>query len=362
MVDLLNNAISFFAVFETVVGVPGNILSAYLIITDSTTRITTRLFMVFLSIFDLAMVCVGPPKYFLQLHYNFTMTHYSEASCYGVNIMHSFVSDMAVYALCGVAVERFIVVAFPASSQRIITVKTTLISFAMLSFIFCTKNFSFNYSIFEYRNNSCLPRQGMDGLFYVDFVVFAVIPYLILLPCNLFIFVTLRKRRILLKNTINGSSDASTRAMRESMVMQIKQQNMKDNYQPKQEGSKRKKKKPENVVKVLMGLTFAHILFTLPATIIRLLILHGFTNETIDKVKSWLTLLIYTNNATTFFVYLITLSNFRKRVFSAFHFLNKSISLCGNKHDNDNAENFNKNHQNGNKTGADHNEITINKP
>ncbi|VDD80976.1 unnamed protein product [Mesocestoides corti] len=346
-------ALQIYTSLLLLIGLPGNAISGYIMANDRTNRVTTRILMVIIAAADTAVLLTAVTRYWALEVLNTDFRNYSDWICKTHVFAVAFFTDFAVGALCAVAVERFLVVAFPQRANAVastLTVTTGMLAFAV---ILSAKN-GIHFLIMGLRRMTteqnvtvfvCTPDEDYTKwtrLFMkIDFISFAILPYVILFSCNLYIFCVLRRQRKLLSAAINqrqrqkvllvanlGSdsltlpttspdieeSGSRTRDFRASSRCGSQAKSILGSGSSKPE---RKKRKPEDVIKVLTALTVVHVVCTLPGTIFTLL------TEYMDlkrqkPTKYVLVMLIFTNNAINFFAYLASSERFRSQFANLF--------------------------------------------
>ncbi|VDO04589.1 unnamed protein product [Rodentolepis nana] len=336
--------------FLLIIGLPGNAISGYIMATDQTNRITTRILMVIIAAADTAVLLTGVTRYWSNEVLGFDFRNYSDLICKVHVFAFAFFTDFAVGSLCAVAVERFLVVAFPHHANTFTSIKSVCFGMATFAFVLSIKNgiHLFMMGLLEITGASdetfhaCKTiakyHKFMEVFKKIDFITFAVIPYIILFSCNLYIYCKLKRQRRLLQTTINKRqtkinksillassptpgtytntdnmesevADKNSELMPNSMIDGEKRNHSK-NVSSRQE---RRKRKPEDVIKVLTALTVVHVVCTLPGTILTLVSDYKHLSVPIE-IKQFLVIFIFTNNAINFFAYLASSERFRKKL------------------------------------------------
>ncbi len=343
-------ALQIYTSLLLLVGLPGNGISGYIMSTDKTNRITTRILMGIIAAADTAVLLTAVTRYWALEVLNTDFRSYSDLICKTHVFAVAFTTDFAVGALCAVAIERFLVVAFPQKASFIVSLPLVITGMVVFAVALSAKN-GIHFLIMEVRNESvgenktvavCTASNDYSWwtrLFMkIDFFSFAILPYIILFSCNLYIFCVLKRQRRLLTTAINQRRHDSKPAITYASPLSLQNTTALENTAnadqassgiplapaPKRHKSgsiqpvrglkvERRKRKPEDVIKVLTALTVVHIVCTLPGTIFTLL------SEYMDlrkqkHTKFVLVMLIFTNNAINFFAYLASSERFRQRV------------------------------------------------
>ncbi|KAA3677406.1 uncharacterized protein DEA37_0000732 [Paragonimus westermani] len=210
----------------------------------------------------------------------------------------AFTTDFAVGALCAIAVERLLVVAFPHKANSLVTL--TSVSLGMTSFgvTVVIKNLLHFWMMGPFqatepgRNQStsenftevnlpqlsasefrCKPSKDYDHLFKLftklDLISFAVLPYVILFTSNVYIYVKLRKQQAILRKSRPHIASIANAGLPGKTVTGLKParhaketaelQNFKKSTQALDvQPNKRAKRRPDGVIKLLTALTLIH--------------------------------------------------------------------------------------------------------
>ncbi|KAL5970236.1 Growth hormone secretagogue receptor type 1 [Taenia solium] len=341
-------ALQIYTSLLLIVGLPGNAISGYIMATDRTNRLTTRILMVIIAVSDTAVLLTAVTRYWALEVLNSDFRNYSDLICKLHVFAVAFFTDFAVGSLCAVAVERFLVVAFPQRANIVTSAKTVIIGMVAFAVALSIKN-GIHFLIMGLQEvitegNAtifvCAPDEDytrMTGIFKkIDFFSFAVLPYVILFSCNLYIYCVLKRQRKLLSAAINqkgvqnriptvqvNSAPPNFPTAADTVERDDRVTDISMNYRvvdqkkslsvsgggggPK---SERRRRKPEDVMKILTALTVVHVVCTLPGTIFTLLA--EYTDLRRQKpTKYVLVMLIFTNNAINFFAYLASSERFR---------------------------------------------------
>ncbi|VDM17883.1 unnamed protein product [Hydatigera taeniaeformis] len=341
-------ALQIYTSLLLVIGLPGNAISGYIMATDRTNRLTTRILMVIIAASDTAVLLTAVTRYWALEVLKSDFRNYSDLICKLHVFAVAFFTDFAVGSLCAVAVERFLVVAFPQRANIVTSTKTVITGMVAFAVALSIKN-GIHFLIMGLREivtegNAtvfvCAPHEDYTcwtSVFKkVDFFSFAVLPYVILFSCNLYIYCVLKKQRKLLSTKINQK-----RVQNSIPKMQVNSappnfpaaadmveiDNCTADFPMKRHAndqkkslsvsgggsgpkSERRKRKPEDVIKILTALTVVHVVCTLPGTIFTLLA--EYTDLRRQKpTKYVLVMLIFTNNAINLFAYLASSERFR---------------------------------------------------
>lgn len=334
------------------VGLPGNFMCGWIMGSNKTSRITTRLLMVVLSVSDSAVLVTAISRYWLKKVFKWDIRNLGPITCKTHLMTVGFVTDYAVGALCALAVERLLVVAFPHRATVIVTMSTVTIGLTVMGATIIVKNsmhiWIMGYYVsqnahdqnqtttslnetkittFECRRNEDMALS--DVFLKFDFFTYSVLPYIILFTSNMYIFLRLRRQRKLLKRASSGASKCTVTVT--GPLMSQTDQALSTSSRPHEKISvTRRKRRHENVIKILMALSLIHVGSTLPATIWTL-ISEYFKNVIEENaqnllIKEVLVYFLFMNNATNFIGYYISCTSFREGFrrtilgwFSCFH-------------------------------------------
>ncbi|KAM3171065.1 hypothetical protein ACTXT7_017353 [Hymenolepis weldensis] len=327
--------------------------------TDQANRITTRILMVIIAVADTAVLLTGVTRYWSNVVLGFDFRIHSDLMCKIHVFGFAFFTDFAVGSLCAVAVERFLVVAFPHHANTFTSIKSVCFGMAAFAIVLSIKNGIHLFMMGLHETTPVLSEtlpvcksmdryhNFMEAFKKIDFISFAIIPYIILFSCNLYIYCKLKRQRRLLRTTVNqrqpkinksallaNSTSPATYTDAENPESVIVDKNSELMPRSAIDGQikspsefvstrhERRKRKPEDAIKVLTALTVVHVVCTLPGTIVTLLSDYKHLSVPI-QIKQFLVIFIFTNNAINFFAYLASSERFRKKF--------ASILCCDNR-------------------------------
>ncbi|KAL7060674.1 hypothetical protein AAHC03_09209 [Spirometra sp. Aus1] len=368
--------LSIYTSLILIIGIPGNALSGFILSTDRALRKTTRFLMGTLAVADTIVLLIAVTRYWVNVMFDKDPRDAGELICKTHVFAVAFSTDFAVGALCAVSVERYLVVAFPQKAASIVRLPFVILGMFLFALSVAIKN-GIHFVIMGkwlWANNTLLnsssPEATKATMVFVckthedyanwtrifmkaDFISFAILPYVILFSCNLYIFCVLRRQRRLLNNSPNavvikvpqiivttpgelpeddceakthvklsiaGNEQTSFIKADSAALSERKWRWFFGLTLPRKMSKyERKKRKPEDVIKVLTALTVVHVFCTLPGTIFTLLysyfhVLPSLDEKTNRLIKFFLVMIIFTNNAINFFAYLASSERFRQRV------------------------------------------------
>ncbi|CAL8107109.1 unnamed protein product [Calicophoron daubneyi] len=158
----------------------------------------------------------------------------------------------------------------------------------------------------------------------IDFISFAILPYIILFSSNVYIYFKLRKQQKLLRRSKSNSKEVMQSLHQKNDKLRVQQARPTGSAEISGKRSSRTqpvvrcKRRPESVIKLLTALTLIHVCCTLPGTVFTFVSFY-FKNHFKSMIKSKhdflkmsLVMLIFTNNAINFFGYYASCSSFRE--------------------------------------------------
>ncbi|KAG5448054.1 hypothetical protein CSKR_110786 [Clonorchis sinensis] len=342
--------LKIYASLLLLVGIPANIICGIIMGGNRSNRMTTRFLMIVLSIADSAVLLVAVLRYWTMRVLKWDPRLLGPTACK----LHTFSvgcsTDYAVGALCALAVERLLVVAFPHKANSIVNMCSVTFGMGSFGLLVVAKNMLIFWLVgstkpgFIDRTNMSLPmrigtsdctplpeyRHIFKIFTKVDLVSFAVLPYIILFSSNLFIYVKLRNQQALLRRAKPKSSlSRLRRSIREEGQHPVRNEPLstdgkaitnKNRLQSTLSRSgteKRPKRRPDGVIKLLTALTLIHVICTLPGTLFTFITsypknLVSIRKDVEELLKSGLVMLVFTNNAINFFGYYASSTAFRE--------------------------------------------------
>lgn len=211
------------------VGVFGNILNLFVLRRMHFEKNPTLILLFLLSVTDIAVLLVGLPRYWARDAFQFDLRTVSQFSCKFSLFLIYISMQLSSWILVLVSVIRVIKTVLPLRYPKTkirVTRKNTLTVFCIVVIALCIINFHFfitNGVITEDREASCTSltpdfRNFDECVFvYIDFLMMSVFPAIIIIVCNIFIYLVLKnmkQRRASTTSTDKVTSDSVSRVTR----------------------------------------------------------------------------------------------------------------------------------------------------
>lgn len=211
------------------VGVFGNILNLIVLRRMHFEKNPTLILLFLLSVTDIAVLLVGLPRYWARDAFQFDLRTISQFSCKFSLFLIYISMQLSSWILVLVSVIRVIKTVLPLRYPKTkirVTRKNTLTVFCIVVIALCIINFHFfitNGVITEDGEASCTSltpdfRNFDEYVFvYIDFLMMSVFPAIIIIVCNIFIYLVLKnmkQRRASTTSTDKVTSDSVSRVTR----------------------------------------------------------------------------------------------------------------------------------------------------
>lgn len=211
------------------VGVFGNILNLIVLRRMHFEKNPTLILLFLLSVTDIAVLLVGLPRYWARDALQFDLRTVSQFSCKFSLFLIYISMQLSSWILVLVSVIRVIKTVLPLRYPKTkirVTRKNTLTVFCIVVIALCIINFHFfitNGVITEDGEASCTSltpdfRNFDEYVFvYIDFLMMSVFPAIIIIVCNIFIYLVLKnmkQRRASTTSTDKATSDSVSRVTR----------------------------------------------------------------------------------------------------------------------------------------------------
>lgn len=206
-----------------VFGMTGNVLTVCVMSRRRYAGSSVRVYMLLLAIFDSAMLlCAVPPEWLETLGY-LTITHLHPVICKLERFCYYASGDMSIWTLCAFTVDRFVAVCFPLLRRRpgsVLGRLTTaacpiivVLAVAKNAHVFWTRGFEYD-PITGVLVDKCGKINGYAHFEtyirpWLVFFTVSVIPFLILLLCNLAIVRALVLSERVRRGSTNKGKDGS---------------------------------------------------------------------------------------------------------------------------------------------------------
>lgn len=218
------------------VGVFGNILNLIVLRRMHFEKNPTLILLFLLSVTDIAVLLVGLPRYWARDALQFDLRTVSQFSCKFSLFLIYISMQLSSWILVLVSVIRVIKTVLPLRYPKTkirVTRKNTLTVFCIVVIALCIINFHFfitNGVITEDGEASCTSltpdfRNFDEYVFvYIDFLMMSVFPAIIIIVCNIFIYLVLKnmkQRRASTTSTDKVTSDSVSRVTRTLFVTSL---------------------------------------------------------------------------------------------------------------------------------------------
>lgn len=182
-----------------VVGTCGNLLSIVVLMRPRLRHSTTMFFLICLSFSDLICLYTGLLRYWVSEAFNVDVRHLSKASCKIHTFLVYLSLDFTVWILVSVTIDRCLSVSQPFKAKLCCSLTKSKWIVCLILFFLIMKNMHFLWTVtlVQTWKYSCdgTPGAVHDFLRYIwpwiDFSTFCLIPFSIMIACNIKIIHTL---------------------------------------------------------------------------------------------------------------------------------------------------------------------------
>ncbi|XP_045203526.2 C-C chemokine receptor type 1-like [Mercenaria mercenaria] len=183
-------------------GLTGNCLTIIVIKRLGFGKQPTLTFLLCLAISDIVVLCTGLPRYWILYVFDYDLKTASNANCKLYYFFLYMTMQYSSWILVGVTVERLVKYYFPLKYRTIYRYrKVVIIELLVILFILILVNghFFFTNGINDFTEGDCSSLNPDFHYFdenvftFIDFSILSVIPFLIMLVCNILLVKVLRK-------------------------------------------------------------------------------------------------------------------------------------------------------------------------
>ena len=302
------------------VGSIGNIFS-FIILLKNIRKTSTYSYLCALALVDLLVLYVGLLRIWIG-QFTSDFVDINNVLC-KIGIFLGYVcSDVSVWLIVAVTVERFIAVMFPLKAPRVCNTRNARITILCIIVLFISVNSHFLWSVqlhhYSFNNitiSKCHAKPLSAHLVeevwpWVDAAIYSFVPFLIIIILNIYII-----KRIV-------SARQNRNVLRQQSSLRHKYRVIKPN-RTHEEASRR-------ITFMLLVVSFSFLITTLPMNIVLIVTSFYGTDEFEDdaifskrKLMSTSTeMLMYLNHSINFFLYCVTGKKFRRQF--------KELIMCGN--------------------------------
>ncbi|XP_045203525.2 galanin receptor 2b-like [Mercenaria mercenaria] len=183
------------------IGLTGNCLTIVVIKRLGFRKQPTLTFLLCLAINDIIVLCTGLPRYWILYVFDYDLKTASNANCKLYYFFLYMTMQYSSWILVGVTVERLVKGYFPMKYRRIYSYRKVIIELLVTLFILILVNghFFFTNGINDFTEGNCSSlnpdfRYFDENVFiFIDFSVLSVIPFIIMLVCNILLVKVLRQ-------------------------------------------------------------------------------------------------------------------------------------------------------------------------
>ena len=293
-------------------GITGNILVLWVLKRLRFTSSSTLVHLFVLALADLGVLCSGLLRLWVLYVFDYDVRHISDFGCRFHMYFTYTIMDFSAWILVSVTCERVVCVYFPLHVKAWCTASRAcwrlVLTFFVLSVVNCHMFWSYGLSV----KDGELSCQLLDKRMYiydryifvwVDLCFVSLLPFAIMIVCNIFIIRTLRRQYFY--THWNGSTLTKENAVYSS-----------------------RNKKHTTTIRLLLVVTSFFACSTMPASLVY--IVEAFvkrecawkTNAQVQLAWTVTYLLQFTNYAANFLLYTARSRKFRTKVLVLFHLKN----------------------------------------
>lgn len=287
--------------FLMLIGLVGNVMSFFILRHKSMARHSTNVFLAALSIADLIVLFVGLLRLWINEVADVDFQNMSDFMCKFVNVLTYSSSQFSAWLILAVTVERYIVVCHALQASRWCSRERARKTVIILAIVFILINSHLVWTI-GIRTDRGKPE--CEGLGKYEFLVRKVFPWI-----DAALYSTIPVIAISLFNILIIRQVLNATHSRKSL-QQVPLNNI--------ELKRRSKNKSSKLTIMLLTISFAFCVTTLPMNVVMIASLQ-VSNNPKEMAKLWLVrttaeLLMYLNHSMNFFLYCATGQKFRSIV------------------------------------------------
>jgi hypothetical protein len=188
-----------------IIGFIGNFLSSLLFSITELSQTSCGVYFLLLAVFD-SLALIGGLHHCLTIGYHIQVSN--AVYCRVRNFLLYTSMDMASWMVVAISVDRFYKVKYPLQARIYCTQKLTIIVSSILAVILSLKNVHFLTKFIgdfsDDADDNCDPNPAYPTYVsffkniwpWIDLVTFALLPFIIVTSCNIFIIYNQYKRRL----------------------------------------------------------------------------------------------------------------------------------------------------------------------
>ncbi|XP_061166542.1 probable G-protein coupled receptor 139, partial [Saccostrea echinata] len=286
--------------FLIIIGLVGNVMSFFILRHKSMARHSTNVFLAALSIADLIVLFIGLFRLWIGEILENDFIHVSDFMCKFVNLLTYSSSQFSAWLVFAVTVERYIVVCHALQATRWCSRERARKTVVLLAIIFILINSHLIWTI-GIRTDM---GQKCDGLKNYEFLVRKVWPWIDAALYSTIPVISISFFNILIIRQVIRATH-SRRSLQHAPLNKI-------------ELKRRSKNKSSKLTVMLLTISFAFCVTTLPMNVV-MIASYQVSNNPKEMAKFWLVrttaeLLMYLNHSMNFFLYCATGHKFRSIV------------------------------------------------
>ncbi len=314
--------ITYIPIILLIVGTLGNLLIGVVMCRKNFRRTVTGFYLLMLAIADTCVLWTAVFRFVLQGQAHLEIRTISNIACKLHVFLTYWISDFSAWVLVTLAIERWTGVHFPYRVKVLFTKKIAIWSLVLIAiflgavnapllvFISLSTNTEDNSNGIS-LNNQCKPTNqtfGKDIWPWVDFCMYTIIPFFIILICNITIVWKLIQASYNRKTMMNGTAC----------------RNGNKKHRPSQHSKHGKQVRMSGLTALLIGTSLEFLLLNAPLGIYLILeeyMLAPYGPWTSDDAIANMDLygiisiiLSYSSNATNVFIYCLSGSRFRREL------------------------------------------------
>ena len=327
------------------VGVVGNTLSVLVLLRKALRSSTTMFYLIFLSVGDILTLYTGLLRYWISNAFDIDVRNISDTGCKIHTFLVYLSLDFTVWVLVSVTVDRCLSVSMPFRTKRICTIWRSKLIVIFIVFVLSLKNMHFlwNLELSYLRTETCNGKSESIRQFYrfvwpwIDFSTFCLIPFSIMIFCNIKIIyhMVISQRKVKAHQNLYGNSPATPTGDTCELTETDERgtgHHVLQTRNNRNTVSTQKRKQPGAIPRVTATLLTVNFVFLVTTTPIQVFLIgqhYWFQDKTPRQValhNIWwaiVNILQYSNNCVHFFLYCLTSPRFRYALKCMFRRKNK---------------------------------------
>jgi hypothetical protein len=319
-----------FSVLFLVIGTSTNILSILVYSKKHMRKTSYSLYLLELAIVDLFVIMIGNARYAIISYFGIDIRETSLVLCKIHKFLTYFSLQLSSCLLSMLSIDRFfgVVLALKAFTfnKKSLSHRVSIILIVLLIFVnihilvwygYKVETNESNLIVCEIHSNKLIYSKFWEIYFYLDSIIYCILPFIIMTTCNAFIITRTIKSRIQSQAILRTSAKIITSSRR---TVGTTNKNLKKTF-PKSISSGSISANEQRILILLLVMSLGFFIFTTPISIIEFL--DNF-NQKFQKIPSKKLLnaigemFMYLNHVVNFFFYFFIGPNFRKEIAKLF--------------------------------------------